>query len=108
MTDQEIKESILRKLNPARFSGMSGQMAAIVGCILGQGYTDPSFAEFHISSDGFILARRTDDIGFNEFLGSYAEFEDNWTRLLKAAGVTVEEGIELASCLARVTTDERP
>ncbi len=80
-----------RKLNPARFPNMSGKMVALVGCILGQQFTDPSIAEITVSSDGFMLARNSNDIGFNEFIGAASDFESNWNRLLDVAHLTDEE-----------------
>ena len=100
-------ESLLKKLNPARFDGISSKMSAIVGCVLGKAFTTPCIAEFHISSDGFILARHDDDIGFNDFIGSMDDFTANWTRLLDVAGLTEDERIEVAKRLIAVTTDDR-
>ena len=33
----------IQKLNPARYEGMSGKMAALVGYILDQEFTNPDF-----------------------------------------------------------------
>lgn len=86
-----IKQSLVEKLHPNRFSGMSSKMAALVGCILGEKFTDPYLIEMTVSSDGMMLARRHDDCGFNEFIGANSDFERNWTNLLNAAKLTPEE-----------------
>lgn len=99
--------SIIKKLNPARFDGISPKMSAIVGCIVGKAFTTPVIAEFHISSDGFMLARHDNDIGFNDFIGSAEDFESNWTRLLDVAGLNKAERTEVETRRKAVTTDER-
>ena len=76
------------KLRPDRFSGMSGKMAAIVGCILGEDFTEPSLVELLTTSDGFFLGREGGDIGFNAFLGSVSDLRRNWQTLLEVAGLT--------------------
>jgi hypothetical protein len=38
-----------KKLNPYRFAGMSPFMAAVVGFVLGEAYTDPQIAEITVS-----------------------------------------------------------
>ncbi len=86
------------KLHPRYFSGMSGKMAAIVAHIVGK-WDDVDIAPFGIAemtvtSDGFVLARTEGDIGFNSFIGTKAELDDNCDRLAKAAKLTEEEAAE--------------
>ena len=38
-------DPLLTKLRPSRFPGMSPFMAAIVGYVLGESYTEPGIAE---------------------------------------------------------------
>ena len=83
--------TLIQKLHPTRFTAMSGKMAAIVACILGQNWTLPCIAELVITSDGHLLARHEGDCGFNNYIGLVAEFEANWKRLLIAAGLTDAE-----------------
>ena len=80
--------TLTEKLHPARFTGMSGKMAAIVGCILGQAWTSPAIAELTITSDGHVLARHEGDCGHNDYIGTVADLQKNWRRLLDAAGLT--------------------
>jgi hypothetical protein len=80
--------TLIQKLHPTRFTGMSGKMTAIVAHILGQNWTLPCIAELVITSDGHLLARHDGDCGFNNYIGLVAEFEANWKRLLIAAELT--------------------
>ena len=84
-------DSLVQKLHPVRFPGMSAKMAAIVGCILDRQLTQPGIAELVITSDGCVLARHDADIGYNDFIGSRSDLERNWKRLLDVAGLTNDE-----------------
>ena len=83
--------TLIQKLHPARFTGMSGKMAAIVAYILDQTWTSPIIAEITATSDGHLLARHDGDSGFNNYIGRLADLEANWKRLLVAAGLTDAE-----------------
>ena len=74
--------NLKQKLNPNRFPGMSGKMAAIVGYLIGEKFTDPSFAEIVITSDGFVLARQNGDCGCNDFIGDVSDLKRNWEDLI--------------------------
>ena len=76
--------ALVSKLSPRRFSNMSGRMAAIVGCILGQEFTNPRMAWLSISSDGFV----TSDA---DFIGDSLSLERNLANLLEAADLTPPE-----------------
>ena len=56
VTAVRINPKLVEKLNPARYPYMSGKMAAIVGCILGESFTEPEIAELVVTSDGYLLA----------------------------------------------------
>ena len=83
--------AIAEKLHPARFPGMSGRMAAVVGHILGVDWTKPSIAELVVTGDGYVLARNEGDCGCNAFIGSAADLQRNWRNLLGAAELTGTE-----------------
>ena len=83
-----MNDTLAQKLHPGRFPGMSPKMAAIVGCILGRPFTQPSISELVITSDGCVLARHKGDIGYNDFIGARSDLERNWNRLLDVAGLT--------------------
>lgn len=86
-----VNETLTQKLHPGRFPGMSAKMAAIVGCILDREFTRPSIVELVVTSDGCVLARHGDDIGYNEFIGTRLDLERNWNRLLEVAELTDSE-----------------
>jgi hypothetical protein len=93
--------TLAQKLHPARFTAMSGKMAAIVACILGQQWTSPAIAELVVTSDGHVLARNVGDCGHNDYIGTVANLEDNWQRLLNAAGLTAAEYQEAQGAFQR-------
>lgn len=64
----------IRQLHPDRFSAMSGKMAAIVGYIVGEAWTEPEIAALSVTSDGFVL---TDA----EFFGEAADLDRNLLNL---------------------------
>jgi len=88
-----------RKLNPARFTRMSGKMAAMVGYIVGaEHWGNPPIREMIVTSDRFVLGRIGEQIGFDTFFGSYADLVRNWLSLLSAADLSSAEFWE-AECL---------
>jgi hypothetical protein len=93
--------TLIQKLHPARFTNMTGKMAAIVACILDQEWTAPAIAELTVTSDGHLLARNLWDCGFNNYLGTFADLEANWERLLDAAGLTAAEQREAEAAYHR-------
>ena len=102
MTTQEALE---RKLDPRRFTAMSGKMAAIVAFILDSDrfQTEPAISELVIDSSGGVLAGHWTGGRpgmMNDFIGSVEDFDSNWNRLLNVAGLTSEE-LALAQHLRR-------
>jgi hypothetical protein len=95
------------KLHPARFPGMSGKMAAVVGCILGRRWTRPRIVELVVTSDGWVLARNSGHIGFDTIVGTAADMERNWSNLLRAAGLTSEERQEAGERCRQAVRDCR-
>lgn len=86
-----MKEDLAAKLRPDRFSAMSGKMAAIVGYILDEPFSDPTISELVVTSDGFVLAEREGEVGANEMIGREADLNRNLLDLVNAAGLTEEE-----------------
>lgn len=70
---------------------MSGRMAAIVGYILEERFSDPVISELVVTSDGFVLAQRAGEVGANEMLGEEADLNRNLLSLIEAAGLTENE-----------------
>jgi hypothetical protein len=62
--------SVANKLHPDRFPAMSGKMAAIVGYILGESWTEPDISALSVTSDGFVTTEA-------EFLGEAADLDRN-------------------------------
>lgn len=96
------------KLHPRRFPGMSGRMAAIVGYLVEKKWTEPSIAELVVTSDGHVLARHDGDCGCNHYVGTAADLERNWSRLLEAAGLTDDERAEAVRLCRQSVPDHRP
>lgn len=80
-----------KKLHPQRFKGISGKMAAIVGYILDEIYTDPHIQEMAVTSDGIVMASQSGDIGMNDMIGSELDLQNNWKRLCETAGLDNNE-----------------
>ena len=95
-----ILKSLVEKLRPSRFPGMSGKMAAVVGYVLGANFVDPAITDISVTSDGFVLARAQGDVGANRFIGNYADLLRNWLRLVGAAGLSKREFMEAQGLFA--------
>jgi hypothetical protein len=79
------------KLHPARFSEMSPLMAAIVGYVIGEAFTEPTIAEITVSEqENLVYIRQEGAAGF-EGVQSLEDLRNNWNRLLDAAELTDEE-----------------
>lgn len=84
-------DSLADKLRPSRFPAMSPFMAAVVGYILGESFTDPEIAEMTVSeAEGIVYVRQAGAAGFDG-IQSLDDLRNNWNRLLDAAGLTPEE-----------------
>ena len=70
---------------------MSPFMAAIVGYVLGESFTNPQIAEIAVSeSENLVYIRRAGAVGFDG-IESLEDLRNNWNRLLDAAGLTADE-----------------
>lgn len=70
---------------------MSPFMAAVVGYVLGESYTDPEIAEIAVSeSEGLVYIRQAGAVGFDG-MQSLDDLRENWNRLLDAAGLAPDE-----------------
>jgi Flp pilus assembly CpaF family ATPase len=83
------------KLHPRRFVGMSGKMAAIVGYLCEERYTDPAINELVVTSDGFVLVEHVGEVGTNNMIGDESDLLRNWSNLLDGAGLTLDERTEV-------------
>jgi hypothetical protein len=89
------------KLRPDRFTEMSGRMAAIVGYILAEPWTEPPITALSVTSDGFVTTA-------SDFLGEAADLDRNLLDLLIAAELTPEERAEFESRYRERVDDWRP
>lgn len=96
-----------KKLHPSRFTEMSPKMAAIVGCIIGEKFTNPSLVELSVTSDGYVLGRQERDCGLNEWIGSVRDLERNLSHLVVCADLTPEESEELWQRYEAIVKDWR-
>jgi hypothetical protein len=89
------------KLRPDRFTAMSGRMAAIVGYILAEPWTEPPIGALSVTSDGFVTTE-------SEFLGEAADLDRNLLNLFIAAELTPEERAEFERHYRERVDDWRP
>ena len=91
--DYDYRPSLVAKLHPRRFSGMSPQMAAVVGYVVDERYTDPWIAFASVTSDGYVVATPASGGGFHHdvFLGAFDDVLRNVRALVTAAGLLPEE-----------------
>jgi hypothetical protein len=91
--DDDLLTSLQAQLDPRRFPNMSSKFAAVVGCLLKIGITEPRLVELVVTSDGWLLGRNEGDSGCNEFFGPRAWLMENWQKLitLPEVGLTGDE-----------------
>lgn len=89
-----------RKLHPSRFPGMSPFMAAVVGYVLSENFTEPEVAEIVVSENENIVYIR--QVGSAKFDGlqSMVDLRRNWNALMDAADLTAEERAEAVELFA--------
>lgn len=89
--DGLVQEALIDKLRPDRFTAMSGKMAAIVGYIVDERFSEPAISEMVVTSDGFVLAQTEGEVGANDLIGEEADLNRNLLTLIEAAGLSDEE-----------------
>jgi hypothetical protein len=88
VNQQELRLSVIEQMHPQRVGyGRDGLMCAIVACILGQAWTEPSISDLKVTSDGFVLACVDGGLA-NDFIGAFSELSRNWQRLCEHAELT--------------------
>ena len=93
--------TLAAKLHPERFTSMSGRMAAIVGYILGEPWTEPAIVALSVTSDGFVTTE-------SEFFGEAADLDRNLLNLFIAADLTAAERAEFERHYRERVDDWRP
>ena len=70
---------------------MSPFMAAVVGYVLGESFTEPQIAEIKVSeAENLVYIRQVGTVGFDG-IQSLDDLRSNWNRLMDAAALTPEE-----------------
>ncbi len=87
-----MRERLVAKLSPQRFPNLSGKMAAVVGYILDEPFSEPAITSLAVTAEGLVLAEP--DGGHPELLGSQADLDRNLVALVEAAGLDPDEVAE--------------
>ncbi len=87
-TSNVVHDHVVAKITRVQ---TSGKMMAIMGYILNEKLTDPSFASITITSDGHVLGMHRGDIGYNDYIGSIHDFVRNVNGLVNVAELTQDE-----------------
>jgi hypothetical protein len=94
--------TLAEKFHPTRFR-TGDQMTAILAFLFDEEWTSPSIAEIHVTSDGFLLARNSDDCGCNDILGGVSDLKRNLNGCAEAAELTPDEKSQLLGlCVDRI------
>jgi hypothetical protein len=76
--------ALTQKLHPNRFPGMSTAMAAIVGFLVEEAFTEPAIADIVVIPQGPVIARTEGEDSKLHIIGSYGDLVQNWLELLAA------------------------
>jgi len=87
-----MHERLVAKLSPERFPNLSGKMAAVVGYILDEPFSEPAIASLSVTAEGLVLAQP--EGGHAEILGTQADLDRNLVSLVDAAGLDHDEVAE--------------
>jgi hypothetical protein len=93
-----MREALVEKLRPNRFTAMSGKMPAIVGYILDERFSDPAISELVVTSDGFVLAQSEGEVGANDMIGEEADLNRNLLTLIEAAASLKRRSVSSVAC----------
>jgi hypothetical protein len=88
-----MHKRLVAKLQPDRFNEMSGKMAAVVGYILNEPFSEPRIASLAVTAEGIVVAQPAGE-GHSEFLGTEADLNRNLVSLVEAAGLDPDEAAE--------------
>lgn len=92
----QIRQDCARKLRAVQ---VSEHFQAILGCLLGEGWTTPRLLEMTISPDGHMLGRCEGQPGFSTFFGASEDLLRNVHGVAKVAEL---DGDELGYLLGKV------
>jgi hypothetical protein len=100
LKSNHLHTTIVQKLHPNRFARISTVMAAIVGFLVEEDFTEPAIADIIVTPKGVVVVRTAGEDSTIHILGAHAELLWNWRALLAAAGLTPSELIEAQSLFA--------
>ena len=96
-------DELIERFSPDNLN-VSGKLYAILGCILGgQMWTDPSYIEIAVSTDGFVFGALPD--GHSVFLAGLSALKENLRGVVDAVGLTESEKVTLAGIIEANVTD---
>ena len=91
-------DELVERFSPDRLK-VSGKFYAILARLLGgQQWTDPSYAEIAITSDGHIIGALAD--GHDVYLGLVSDLVDNLRGVVDVVGLTEQEKVKLATIIS--------
>jgi hypothetical protein len=96
-------DELIRRFSPDRLT-VSGKLYAILACLLGgQRWTEPSYDEISVSTDGFVFGALPD--GHSVLLAELSSLEENLRGVVDAVGLTEAEKVRLAGIIESNVTD---
>jgi hypothetical protein len=98
MSDQTIREPEQIRRDCAaklRVVEVSARFAAILGCLLGEGWATPRLAEMVITPDGHLLGRCDGEATFKAYLGAPEDLVRNVHGVAKVAELDGDEIAEI-------------
>lgn len=97
----QIRQDCAKKLRAVQ---VSDHFQAILGCLLGEDWTQPHLLEMVITPDGHLLGRCDGDAGFKAFLGASADLLKN---IHGVAPIAELDGDEIGYLVAKVAEIKR-
>lgn len=97
----QIRQDCARKLRGVQ---VSDHFQAILGCLLGEGWTSPRLVEMVVTSDRHLLGRCDGEAVFKAFLG---EVDDLIRNIQGVAPVAELDGDEVGYLVAKLATRTR-
>jgi hypothetical protein len=95
----QIRQDCARKLRSVETSGM---FAAILGCLLGEDWSEPRIAELRLTPDRCLLARVEGEASFKAFRGAEADLIRNVHGVAEVAGLDGDEASFLLGKIAEI------
>ena len=98
---EDLRRGCVEKLRSVE---VSPHFQAMLGCLLGEDWTNPRLVEMQITPDGHLLGRCEGQAGFSTFLGASEALIRNVHGVAPVAGL---DGDEIGYLVARVAEIKR-